>query len=448
MQLPCTNPVEMWPIDRPKPNPDNARMHLDDQIRQIARSVETHQLNRAIQVDETDTILTGHGLLLALRYLGYQEVPVQVLSHLTGAEKQTYLIADNQIAANSTWDEQKLGLTLQKLEKELVNLDVIGFSPQELDRILADLEPEDLDVDPEAVPEVPTLAVTVPGDLWILGRHRVLCGDSLLDGISERVLGGQTADIAFLAPPYNVNYSQKSRGIKIANDNLGSNFEEFLQSACTRILAVTKGAVYICMSSSEVHTLARAFKAAGGHRSTYIIWAKDRFTLSRSDYQQQFEIILYGWKEGGAHFWCGARNEGNVWCVPKPKRNRLHPTMKPVSLIERGIRNSSQRGDLVLDLFGGAGSTLIACEKSGRRAAVVELEPKYVDVIVRRWEGYAHQEARLENDGRSLRQSPRGSCWRQRRRTVTCEENHSRLGTSSGKAAGEEAAINGPRLFN
>jgi DNA modification methylase len=134
------------------------------------------------------------------------------------------------------------------------------------------------------------------------------------------------------------------------------------------------------MSCAEVHTLARAFKAAGGHWSTHIVWSKDRFTFGRSDYQRQFEIILYGWKEGGEHFWCGARNEGDVWCVPKPKRNRLHPTMKPVALVERAIRNSSQRGDLVLDLFGGAGSTLIASEKSGRRAAVVELEPKYVVV--------------------------------------------------------------------
>jgi DNA modification methylase len=402
MQLPCTNPVEMWPIERPKANPDNPRLHPEEQLRQIAKSVEIHGLNRMIQVDENDIILAGHGLWLALRYLGYLEVPVQVLSHLTEAQKQTYLIADNQLGANSSWDDEKLRLTLQKLERELVNLDVIGFSPQELDRILADLEPEDLVGDPEDVPDAPTLAVTVPGDLWMLGRHKVLCGDSLLDGNLERLLGGQTVGMTFCDPPYNCNYTQKSRGKKIANDNLGSDFQEFLQRACAQILAVTKGAVYICMSSAEVHTLAGAFKAAGGHWSTYIIWSKDRFTLGRSDYQRQFEIILYGWKEGGEHFWCGARNEGDVWCVPKPRSNRLHPTMKPVALVERAIRNSSQRGDLVLDLFGGAGSALIACEKSGRRAAVVELEPKYVDVIVRRWEGYTHQEARLESDGRSF----------------------------------------------
>src|ERR1700685_336013 len=182
MNSPCTNPVEMWPIKRPKPNPDNARIHSDEQVRQIAKSVETHQLNRTIQVDENDVILTGHGLLQALDFLGYEEVPVQVLRHLTEAQKQTYIIADNQLALNSSWDEEKLGLTLQKLENDLVNLEVIGFSPQELDRLLADLEPEDLVGDPEDVPETHALAVTLPGDLWTLGRHRVLCGDSLAEG--------------------------------------------------------------------------------------------------------------------------------------------------------------------------------------------------------------------------------------------------------------------------
>jgi DNA modification methylase len=402
MHPPCANPVEMWPIERPKANPDNARIHSEEQVRQLAKSVETHQVNRTILVDENDIILAGHGLWLALHSLGYPEVPVQVLSHLTPAQKRTYLIADNQLAANSSWDDEKLRLSIQKLEKELVDLDVIGFSPQELDRILADLAPEDPVGDPEEVPDTPALAVTITGDLWILGRHRVLCGDSLVHGNLERALGGQKAEMTFSDPPYNCNYSQKSNGKKIANDNLGPAFQEFLERACAQMLAVTKGAIYICMSSAEVHTLVRAFKAAGGHWSTYIVWSKDRFTLGRSDYQRQFEIILYGWREGGEHFWCGARAEGDVWCVPKPQSNRRHPVMQPVALVERAIRNSSQRGDLVLDIFGGAGSTLIACEKSGRRGAVVELEPKYVDVIVRRWQSYTQQEARLESDGRSF----------------------------------------------
>jgi DNA modification methylase len=402
MLPPCTNPPQMWPIDRPKPNPDNARIHPQDQILQIAKSVQAHGLNRTILVDENDTLLTGHGLLLALRHLGHEEIPVQVLRHLTPVQKRTFLIADNQITLNSHWDDQQLGRVLQELEKELVDLDVIGFSPQELDRILADLAPENLVKDPDDVPETPKLAVTLPGDVWVLPRGRVLCGDSLLANSSDQVLQGQAADMAFVDFPYNVNYIQKAGGHRIANDDLGPEFEQFLQSACAQLLSVTRGAVYICMSSSELSTLQKAFVAAGGHWSTFIIWAKDRFTIGRSDYQRQFEPILYGWKEGNAHFWCGDRKQGDIWSVPKPKFNRLHPTMKPVSLVERAIRNSSRRGDLVLDLFGGSGSTLIACEKSGRRAAVVELEPRYVDVIVRRWQDYTHLEAQLESDGRSF----------------------------------------------
>lgn len=213
--------------------------------------------------------------------------------------------------------------------------------------------------------------------------------------------------MTFSDPPFNVGYTQK-RGRHhngprtIANDNLGPEFEKFLYAACVQVLSVTRGAVYLCMSSSELATLQRVFKAAGGHWSTFVIWSKDRFTLGRSDYQRQYEIILYGWKEGEQHFWCGARDQGDVWHVAKPRSNRLHPTMKPVSLIERAIRNSSRRGDLELDPFGGSGSTLIACEKTGRRAALVELEPKYVDVIIRRWEAYTGQEAQLDSDGRSF----------------------------------------------
>jgi DNA modification methylase len=243
----------------------------------------------------------------------------------------------------------------------------------------------------------------MPGELWVAGRHRILCDDSLLNQSAPRVLDGKLADMAFCDPPYNVNLNHKKGGRKITNDNLGPAFETFLEHACTQILSATKGGVYICMSSSELDTLTRAFKTAGGHWSDYIVWHKDTFTLGRSDYQRQFEMMLYGFKEGGEHFWCGARDEGDVWSVPKPKKNRLHPTMKPVALVEHAIRNSSPRGGLVLDLFGGAGSTLIACEKSGRRAAIVEIEPKYVDVMIERWQKYTGQEARLESDGRTFR---------------------------------------------
>ena len=192
----------------------------------------------------------------------------------------------------------------------------------------------------------------------------------------ERVLDGQLADMTFCDPPYNVDYANtpkdKLRGKHrpIMNDNLGGGFEAFLYDACVNILSVTKGACYVCMSSSELDTLQRAFRAAGGKWSTFVIWAKNTFTLGRADYQRQYEPILYGWKEGSDHYWCGARDQGDVWFFDKPVKNDLHPTMKPVGLVERAIRNSSKTRDIVLDPFGGSGSTLIACEKAGRSARV------------------------------------------------------------------------------
>ena len=185
----------------------------------------------------------------------------------------------------------------------------------------------------------------------------------------------------------------------ILNDNMGADFAAFLQSACQNILAVTKGAVYIAMSSSELDTLQAAFRAAGGKWSTFVIWAKNTFTMGRADYQRQYEPILYGWKDGAQHYWCGARDQGDVWQIKKPHKNDLHPTMKPVELMERAVRNSSKTRDIVLDPFGGSGTTLIACEKSGRRARMIELDPKYVDVIVKRWQDFSGKQATRQSDG-------------------------------------------------
>ena len=249
---------------------------------------------------------------------------------------------------------------------------------------------------------------------WVLGDHRVLCGDATVLADVERVLDGSLADMTWTDPPYGVNYANspkdKLRGKHrpILNDNLGAGFEAFLQDACVNILSVTKGAVYVCMSSSELHTLQRAFTAAGGKWSTFVIWAKHTFTLGRADYQRQYEPILYGWPAGHDRYWCGARDQGDVWFVDKPARNDLHPTMKPVALVERAIRNSSKSRDIVLDPFGGSGSTLIACEKAGRQARLVELDPKYCDVIVQRWQDWAGGTATLEVMGGATKRSPPG----------------------------------------
>ena len=232
------------------------------------------------------------------------------------------------------------------------------------------------------LPEVPV----------ICGEHRVLCGDATVRADVDRLLDGELADMAFTDPPYNVNYANsakdKLRGKNrpILNDALGEGFEALLHAASANMLAVTKGAIYICMSSSELDTLQKAFREAGGKWSTFVIWAKNTFTLGRADYQRQYEPILYGWKDGAEHYWCGARDQGDVWLFDKPHKNDLHPTMKPVALVERAVRNSSKSRDIVLDLFGGSGTTLIAAERTGRRARLLELDPRYVDVIVQRWQ--------------------------------------------------------------
>ena len=395
--------VELWPIDRLKPHPDNPRSHPEAQIAQLAKSIETFGFTHPVIADENDYILAGHGKVLGARSARLTEVPVIVIPDLTETEKLLYMVADNQLAFNSDWNEKLQGL-IADLEKRVGNLDLTGFRPQQIDQILADLAPEQESwIDEDQIPETKS-SITMPGDLWILGRHRLLCGDAKYPESYQRLLEGTAAAMTFGDAPYNINYSQRRRGagvIKIANDNLGAEFGEFLESVCEQVLRVTQGAVYICMGSSELHTLYQAFKAAGGHWSTFIIWVKDGFTLGRSDLQRQYECILYGWKSGQDHYWCGARDESDVWQVAKPKRNRLHPTAKPVALVERAIRNSSKRGELVLDPFGGSGSTLIAAEKSGRRAAMMELEPKYVDVMIQRWEAYTQQKAKLESDGRS-----------------------------------------------
>jgi DNA modification methylase len=398
--------IELWSIDRLRPYERNPRTHSDAQVDQIAASMVEFGWTNPILIDENAGILAGHGRLLAARKLGLAEVPVIRFAHLSEAQKRACILADNQIALQAGWDDALLAEELAWLRDERFDLDLIGFDASELERLLALAGGEAArDAAEDEVPEPPEDPVSRPGDLWVLGNHRLLCGDATVLADVERALGGQLADMTWTDPPYNVDYANapkdKLRGKHrpILNDNLGAGFEAFLHDACANILAVTKGAVYVCMSSSELHTLQRAFAAAGGKWSTFVIWAKNTFTLGRADYQRQYEPILYGWKEGSDHYWCGARDPGDVWFVNKPVRNDLHPTMKPVALVERAIRNSSKTRDIVLDPFGGSGSTLIACEKAGRQARLIELDPKYADTIIDRWQRFTGGRARHAESG-------------------------------------------------
>ena len=386
----------------------NPRTHSDTQIDQIAASIREFGWTNPILVDAGGTIIAGHGRLAAATRLGLTEVPVIRLGHLSDAQRKALVIADNQLALNAGWDEAALAGLIRELDAEKFELDLLGFESADLDRYLAGLGGEDAAEAEEAeLPDVPVVPTSRPGDLWILGNHRLLCGDATVVTDVERLMDGQLADMAALDPPYNVDYANAaknktiSKDRRILNDALGEGFYQFLYDTCVNLLMVTKGACYVCMSSSELHTLQKAFTDAGGKWSTFIIWAKNTFTLGRADYQRQYEPILYGWKQGTDHFWCGARDQGDVWFVNKPRVNDLHPTMKPVELIERAIRNSSKSRDIVLDLFGGSGTTLIAAERTGRSARLLELDPKYVDVIVERWQNLTGGVAVLDGEDRT-----------------------------------------------
>jgi len=395
----------MVAVDALIPYARNARTHSDAQVAQIAASIAEFGFTNPILTDGEKGVIAGHGRLAAARKLALTEVPVIELAHLTPTQKKAYILADNRIAENAGWDEELLKLELAELQDADFNLDLMGFGDEELDRLLdGNVEQAGLTED-DAVPEAPEEPVSRTGDLWILGQHRLLCGDSTVLSDVERLMDGQLADMAFTDPPYNVDYGNsakdKMRGKdrRILNDALGDGFYQFLYDACLNLLLVTKGACYVCMSSSELHTLQKAWLDAGGKWSTFVIWAKNTFTLGRADYQRQYEPILYGWKQGSNHFWCGDRNQSDIWNYNKPRVNDLHPTMKPVELVERALQNSSKSRDIVLDLFGGSGTTLIACEKNNRQARLIELDPKFVDVIVKRWEEYTGKKAVRAADG-------------------------------------------------
>jgi DNA modification methylase len=392
--------IAPWPTDKLIPYARNARTHSDAQVAQIAASIAEFGFTNPILAGSDGVIVAGHGRLAAAQKLGLASVPVVVLDHLTATQRRALVIADNRIAENAEWDEAMLRVELADLQDEGFDLDLTGFDADALAELMAGDEPvNDGQTDEDAVPEVGETPVSRSGDVWHLGPHRLLCGDATVAASYDALLEGEAVDMVFTDPPYNVNYANsakdKLRGKDraILNDNLGEGFYDFLLAALTPILAHCRGGIYVAMSSSELDVLQAAFRAAGGKWSTFIIWAKHTFTLGRADYQRQYEPILYGWPEGAQRHWCGDRDQSDVWQIKKPQKNDLHPTMKPVELVERALRNSSRPGDVVLDPFGGSGTTLIAAEKSGRVARVMELDPKYADVIVRRWEDFTGKRA-------------------------------------------------------
>lgn len=396
-----------FPVADLIPYARNSRTHNEEQIAQIMASIKEFGFTNPILIGSDNVIIAGHGRLLAAQRLGLKEVPVIRLPDLTETQRKALVIADNKIALNAGWDEEMLALEMKELEESDFNLDILGFSEDELKELENFGESQtEAKSEEDEIPEAPAEPITKRGDVWILGEHRLMCGDITMFDDVRKLMRDDCAAMIFTDPPYNVNYGSTMKdsiryhagtlgGRKIMNDNLGDGFPQFLTDSLSNLLMFCQGAAYVCMSSSELHTLYSAFIAAGGKWSTFIIWAKNTFTLGRADYQRQYEPILYGWNAEKPHYWCGDRDQSDVWEYNKPVKNDLHPTMKPVELVERAVLNSSKSGDIVLDGFGGSGSTLIACEKNNRKARLMELDPKFCDVIVKRWEEYTGRKAEL-----------------------------------------------------
>jgi len=394
--------LEIWAADEVKrrkvstlvPYARNSRTHSDAQISQIAASIKEWGWTTPILIDEAGGIIAGHGRVMAAQRLHIKEVPCMTATDWTEAQKQAYVIADNKLAENAGWDTELLSVELKELEGLNFDLSLIGFDEDALN----DLTAAQVDglTDDDAVPELQEETVSVLGDVWLLGNHRLMCGDSTSIDAVEKLMNGQKADQWVTDPPYNVDY-EGSDGQKIKNDAMqDSQFRGFLYDAFTTAFTVIKpgASYYIWHADLEGYNFRGAVIDCGEKIRSCLIWNKPSIVMGRSDYHWKHEPCLYGWKSGASHLWSSDRKQSTVIdFVAKPKHNDLHPTMKPVELIEYQILNNTKGQDIVLDTFGGSGSTLIASEKTGRNCYMMELDEKYVDVIIRRWQEFTGKEA-------------------------------------------------------
>lgn len=413
----------------------NARTHSDTQVSQLAASIKEFGFNNPVAVDGDGMILCGHGRVMAAQKLGLTEVPTVCLSHLSDTQKKAYILADNKLALNAGWDNDMLKVELEDLKTSDFNLDLIGFSNEELDEIMnQDEEPEVEDDDyTVAVPQEPKAKL---GEVYILGKHRLMCGDSTSIQDVEKLMGGgeYQADLLLTDPPYNVDYEGGTdKKLKIKNDNMEDQaFRQFLIDVYKAADHVMKPGApfYIWHADYEGANFRGAAKDMGWQIRECLIWVKNSLVLGRQDYQWRHEPCLYGWKAGAAHYFTDSRAESTViedqvnvdklskdelktLCKKlldpgiettiihekKPSINDVHPTMKPVKLFGRLVKNSSKRNDIVLDLFGGSGTTIVACEQLNRRAYLMELDPAYVDVIIDRYQKLTNGEV-MRSDGK------------------------------------------------
>jgi len=379
------------------PYVNNSRTHNDDQVNQIASSIKEFGFTNPILIDTDNSIIAGHGRLMAGKKLGLDKVPTITLAHLTDIQKKAYVIADNKLALNAGWDNDLLNLEIQQLKDLDFDIDLLGFSSEELNA-LDPVTVEGLTEDDE-VPEVPEEAKTKLGDIYQLGDHRLMCGDSCLSEDVAKLMEGKMSDMVFTDPPYNVSIGTikhpKFKQREILNDSMSKDsFRSFCTDFASSIKEFNQGIIYCWSGQGEDGRVMFTVLDEFFHNSTTIIWKKQQFTLGRGKYQNKFEPCWFGWNKDGNSF-CEDRTLVNVWDVDRPQKSELHPTMKPVELGEIALTHSSKVKDIVLDLFGGSGSTLIACEKLQRKARIMELDPKYCDVIVKRWEDFTGKKGEL-----------------------------------------------------
>ena len=397
-----------WPADKVErrsissiiPYARNSRTHSDEQVAQIAASIKEWGFTNPILIDIDGEIIAGHGRLLAAQKLGLKEVPCITAVGWSDAQKKAYVIADNKLALNAGWDNDMLAIEFGELKDLDFNLDLIGFDSDELANILKEPETEGL-TDQDAVPEAPEVPVTVEGDVWVMGKHRLICGDSTAIDTVEKVMP-ETANMVFTDPPYLMDFSggihadgsksfNASHG-KIKNDKMSKEEgDNFLDEINSIIKLKVDGAFYITFYRLGIDQYYASFNRVGLKCRSLIIWDKGNHTLSNSDYMSMYEPMFYGWVNN--HKFYGGKNGMDIWRIKRTAKNDLHPTMKPVELCEKAIEDGSQMNGIVLDLFGGSGSTLIACEKKNRICRMMELDPKYCDVIVKRWQEFTGKSA-------------------------------------------------------
>ncbi|HQT97780.1 MAG TPA: DNA modification methylase [Thermodesulfobacteriota bacterium] len=392
--------IQTVPIGCVKPYENNPRKN-DQAVDKVAASINEFGFQQPIVVDRDMVVVVGHTRLKAALSLGMAEVPVHVASNLSPEQCRAYRLMDNRSNEDAEWDFDRLAEEPRGLEAVQFPLEFTGFDEREPQRIT--FVGPGSGGDGDEPPPLPTQAVARPGDLFVPGPHRLLCGDATSPRDVARLMDGRRADLVFTDPPYNVDYTGKTAdALKIVNDTMGDRkFRAFLLAAFQVMFAnAREGApIYVCHADTEGYNFRGAIADAGWLFKQAIVWVKDSFVMGRQDYHWRHEPILYGWKPGTGHTWAADRTQDTVWEIPRPKRSAEHPTMKPVELVSRAIVNSSKPGAMVLDPFGGSGSTLIACESEGRVCRIAELDPRYVDVIVERWETFTGGRAELVRDG-------------------------------------------------